>query len=85
MDKMKKSILAILLVSAWVFVLSLVWWVFGPDTFWQRLVVILIECVIGLFSGIGAFFIGCHFWDKIDLSRKRKEANRRKKVQSLTK
>jgi len=57
-----KSIATLILFILWCAGLWFVWWVFGPETFWQRLVCVMIECVVALFWGVFCVFGGVMVW-----------------------
>ena len=62
-ENLLKWIATFILFIIWCAGLSIVWWLFGPETFWQRLAITIIEIPVavlwGVVCGIGAYFV----WD----------------------
>jgi len=63
METFLKSAATFILFIIWCAGLSLVWWLFGPETFWQRLVCMIIEIPVALFWGVICVFGGVFIWD----------------------
>lgn len=73
MPTIKKTLTTIVLVLTWTGIVSGVWWAFGPETFWQRLVMLGLVTIIGGISAIVLIFAGIFAWDHIDMADRRKK------------
>ncbi len=76
-----KVIVGIVLFVVWCALLAVAWWAFGPETFWQRLIMSFVELILAGVLGVVAFFIGMVIFDEIDTkaTRKRLKGNNEQK------
>lgn len=71
MSSLKYNTLAILgcvgIVALWCFCLWIPWWLFGPETFWQRaFCVVIFELPVAVVAGVVAVFLFSFLIDLLD-------------------
>lgn len=70
---MLKTLLTVVLFSVWLATLTFIWWGFDPEGFWQKLVCVMAEVVVGGVLGGVAVFIALFTYDEIDKMHARKQ------------
>lgn len=61
-------------VLLWLGAIVGVWMVFGPETFWQRVVMAIIEFFVAIGVGAGCFLLGLLLYDRAE-THERKQQN----------